>query len=67
MNLVPSHASLRIDSHTTLDNLQVVDIDWFLKIITVLVPSSETESTEQTYRLSDIESLTFPNCVNELV
>jgi hypothetical protein len=62
----PSHATIRLNSYTTLPDLQVVDIDWYYRIVTVLVPFSETESIKRVYSLSEVESFTFPNCVNEI-
>jgi hypothetical protein len=63
----PSHATIRLNSYTTLPDLQVVDIDWYYRIVTVLIPFSETESIKRVYSLSEVDSFTFPNCVNEIV
>jgi hypothetical protein len=63
----PSHATIRLNSYTTLPDLQVDSIDWYYRIVTVLVPFSENEFIKRVYSISEVESFTFPNCVNELI
>ena len=62
----PTHATIRLNSYTTLDNLQVAAIDYAKKAVTVLIPFSEKESVKKIYHFSEVESFVFPTCVNEL-
>jgi hypothetical protein len=65
--MIPTHASIQLNSYTSMDNLKVDSIDYQEKTVTVLIPFSETESIKKKYSFSSVKSFTFPNCVNELV
>jgi hypothetical protein len=65
-HMTPTHATIRLNSYTTLDNLQVASIDYVKKTVTVLIPFSEKESVKKICRFAEVESFVFPTCVNEL-
>jgi hypothetical protein len=67
MSITPSHATIRLNSYTTLPDLEVASIDYSKKTVTVLIPWSETEKIKKAYCLSEVESFTFPHCVNEII
>jgi hypothetical protein len=65
-HMTPTHATVRLNSYTTLDNLEVAAIDYTQKIVTLLIPFSGTEKIRKTFRFTEVESFVFPTCVNEL-